>query len=141
MKEIVIRELNDLTVAIEGGISKRTTRQSLKALTRWIKAAKSASWINAIVPKEKTTFGELADELASDEGNEQPTRAYRTDRALIDDLEVYRERLSLDMGSAQKGIDLNHDDIKSLKIELKDVHQKVRALTSAFNTEKRRKNK
>ena len=64
MKEIVKRELNDLVVAIENGITKHTTRQSLKALARWMKASKSASWINTIVPEEKTTFGELADELA-----------------------------------------------------------------------------
>ena len=156
MKEIVKRELNDLVVAIENGITKHTTRQSLKALARWMKASKSASWINTIVPKEKTRFGELADELAEHddiiadgegflpkgtnvtkytENIETPAM----DR--LDALEVHRDRILHDMLGVTHGIDDILDEIKGLKQELHDVHQKVRAVTSAFNNDKRRRNK
>ena len=56
-------------------------------------------------------------------------------------LEVHRDRILYDMGHAQKGIDDILDEIKGLKRELHDVHQKVRAVTSAFNNDKRRRNK
>jgi hypothetical protein len=159
MKDIVIRELNDLVVAIEGGITKRTTRQSLKALLRWMKATRNASWINTIVPKEKTTFGEIADELAKDcVRSERVGESQRDDIIAdaftnwtkrhertkytenietpamdrLDALEVHRDRILHEMGVAQHDIHKLNTRVTTIT---KEVIPKLKA-TRASNAKK-----